>query len=57
VGSWKASHGGTRYTFKPEKALNKNGQYSIIVTTKVKDKAGTPLDRKKIVQFRVAAES
>jgi hypothetical protein len=55
-GSWKASHGGTKYTFKPEQALNKNEQYSIIITTKVKDKAGTHLDRKKTVHFRVVAE-
>jgi hypothetical protein len=55
-GSWKVSHGGTRYTFLPEQALNKNEQYSIIVTTKVKDKTGTHLDKKKIVQFKVASE-
>jgi hypothetical protein len=55
-GSWKVSHGGTRFTFLPKKALNKNEQYSIIVTTKVKDKAGTHLDKEKIVQFKVAAE-
>ena len=55
-GSWKVSHGGTKFTFLPAQALNKNEQYSIIVTTKVKDKAGTHLDEKKIVQFKVASE-
>jgi hypothetical protein len=55
-GSWKVSHRGTKYTFIPEQALNKNEQYSIIVTTKVKNIAGTYLDRKKTVHFRVAAE-
>ena len=55
-GSWKVSHRGTRYTFKPQKALIKNEQYTIIITTKVKDEAGTHLDRKKTVHFRVASE-
>jgi hypothetical protein len=55
-GIWKVSHGGTRYTFKPEQALNKDELYSIIVTSKVKDKAGTHLDQGKTVHFKVAAE-
>jgi hypothetical protein len=55
-GSWKISHGGTRFIFIPAQPLNINEQYSIIVTTKVKDKAGTHLDRKKTVQFKVASE-
>jgi hypothetical protein len=55
-GIWNVSHGGTKYTFIPANALNKNEHYSIIVTTKVKDKAGTHLDKEKIVQFRVASE-
>jgi hypothetical protein len=55
-GSWKVSHHGTKYTFIPAQALNKDEQYSIIVTTKVKDRAGTHLDHKKTVHFRVAAE-
>ena len=54
-GTWKVSHGGTRYTFKPEQTLNNNEQYSIIVTTKVKDKAGTRLESEKRVKFKVAS--
>lgn len=53
-GNWKVSHGGTKFTFLPARALNRNEQYSIIVTTEVKDKAGTHLASKKIVQFKVA---
>ena len=56
TGSWKVSHGGTRYTFTPEQVLNKNEQYSIMVTSKVKDKAGTHLEQEKTVRFKVAAE-
>jgi len=56
AGRWKASHGGTRYTFTPDLMLNKNEQYNIIVTKKVKDKAGTHLDKEKIVHFKIAAE-
>jgi hypothetical protein len=55
-GIWNVSHGGTKYTFIPANALNKNEHYSIIVTTKVKDKAGKHLDKEKIVHFRVASE-
>ena len=54
-GNWKVSHGGTEFTFLPARALNKNEHYNIIITTKVKDKAGTHLDKKKIVQFNVAS--
>jgi hypothetical protein len=55
-GSWKASHGGTKFTFVPEQALKNSEQYKIIVSTKVRDKAGTRLDKEKIVQFKVASE-
>jgi hypothetical protein len=55
-GIWKVSHGGTRYIFKPKQILNKNEQYSIIVSSKVKDKTGTHLDQEKTVHFKVAAE-
>jgi hypothetical protein len=55
-GTWKVSHRGTRYTFTPVKVLNKNEQYGIIVSTKVKDKAGTQLDMEKIFHFTVGAE-
>ncbi len=52
-GSWVVSCGGTKFTFIPQKALNNNEQYKIIISTKVNDKAGTRLDKEKIVQFRV----
>jgi len=55
-GTWKVSHRGTKYTFKPENDLFKNEQYSIIVTTKVKNIAGTHLDHKKTVHFKVSGE-
>jgi hypothetical protein len=55
-GSWKVSHGGTKFTFLPAQAFNRNEQYSIIVTKKVKNIAGTHLDHKKTVHFRVAGE-
>jgi hypothetical protein len=54
-GSWKVSHGGTKFTFLPAQALKKDEHYTVIVTTKVKDKAGTHLARKKTVQFKVAS--
>jgi hypothetical protein len=55
-GRWKVSHRGTKYTFIPTQTLNKNEQYSISVTTKLKDIAGTHLDHKKTAHFKVAAE-
>jgi Bacterial Ig-like domain len=53
-GTWKISHGGTRYTFIPYHAFIKNEKYSIIVTTKVKDKAGTHFDLEKTLHFKIA---
>ena len=54
-GRWKASHGGTKFTFVPEQALKSNEQYKIIISTKVRDKAGTYLDKEKTVRFKVAS--
>ncbi|MEP7108236.1 MAG: Ig-like domain-containing protein [Ferruginibacter sp.] len=56
-GSWKVSHGGTKFTFTPEQSLQKNKQYKIIVTSGVKDKAGTKLEKEKSIQFKVAGET
>jgi hypothetical protein len=56
AGNWKVLHGGTRYTFKPKLPFLKNEQYTIFVSSKVKDKAGTHLDHEKSYQFKVAAE-
>lgn len=55
-GNWKASHGGTKFTFVPEQALKNTEQYKIIISTKVRDKAGTHLDKEKTVRFKVASE-
>ncbi|MEO8763105.1 MAG: Ig-like domain-containing protein [Ginsengibacter sp.] len=55
-GSWKVSHGGTKFTFTPDQLLIKNDQYEILVTSLVKDKAGTKLDKAKNVRFTVAAD-
>lgn len=53
-GSWKVSHGGTKFTFTPEQPLNKDERYKVDITSDVKDKAGTRLDKEMIVQFKVA---
>ncbi len=55
-GTWKVSHKGTRYTFIPGKVLTKNEEYTIDITTAVKDKRGTHLEQEKTVHFTVAAE-
>ncbi|MBK7713615.1 MAG: Ig-like domain-containing protein [Bacteroidales bacterium] len=55
-GTWKASHKGTRYTFTPVKHLTKNEQYSIEITTAVKDMRGIHLEQEKKVHFTVASE-
>lgn len=55
-GSWKVTHGSTKFTFIPEQPLEKNETYYIYVSSKVKDKAGIQLDREKRTQFKVAAE-
>jgi hypothetical protein len=54
-GVWKVSHGGTKFTFIPEQALKNSEQYKIIISTKVRDKAGIPLDKKKMVRFKVVS--
>jgi hypothetical protein len=53
-GSWKVSHGGTKFTFKPEQELEKGAQYEIAVTKGVKDKAGTALEAVKNIRFKTA---
>ena len=52
-GSWKVSHGGTKFTFKPGQPLQRNEQYKINISSGVKDKAGTKLDKAKVIQFTV----
>jgi len=53
-GSWKVSHGGTKFTFIPDQPFRKNELYQINVTSQVKDKAGIRLAKEKIVKFKVA---
>jgi hypothetical protein len=53
-GKWGVSHGGTKFTFTPASPLQDNGQYKILVTTKVRDKKGTKLEKEKSVTFTVA---
>jgi hypothetical protein len=52
-GSWKVSHGGTKFWFTPENPLARGEQYKILITSKVKDKRGINLQDEKTVVFRV----
>jgi hypothetical protein len=54
-GTWKVSHGGTKFTFKPDQLLQKNGLYKVNISSGVKNKAGTKMGKEKIVTFNVAA--
>ncbi len=51
-GSWKVSHGGTKFSFTPEQPLDKNELFQVMVTTVVKDKTGTPLDKARKFRFK-----
>ena len=53
-GSWKVSHGGTKFTFVPDQPLAKGGQYEVSVTKAVQDKVGTALEAVKQVRFKTA---
>ena len=55
-GIWKASHKGTRFTFIPAKNLTKDEQYTIEITSEVKDMRGIHLVQEKNVKFTVTAE-
>lgn len=55
-GTWKVSNGASKFTFTPEKPLVKNEQYLVTVSTKVKDKVGTPLEKEKKIKFKVGVE-
>lgn len=54
-GSWKISRGGTKFTFIPEQVLNGNTEYKIVISDKIRDKAGTRLGRNKIVRFKTGS--
>ncbi|MGC1240292.1 MAG: Ig-like domain-containing protein [Chryseosolibacter sp.] len=53
-GTWKITHGGTKFTFTPAEPLSQNEQYKIQVTTKVKDRRGTKLAEEKVSLFFVS---
>lgn len=53
-GLWRISRGGTKFAFIPEQLLMDQEEYEISVTSKVRDKAGTFLEKEKIVRFKVA---
>jgi hypothetical protein len=55
-GSWKVSRGGTKYTFHPASKYPENEQFNILITTQVKNKAGTALDKVMTVQFKTGNE-
>jgi hypothetical protein len=56
AGTWKISHKGSRYTFLPAEDLTNNEQYTIEITTSVKDMRGIHLEEEKKVNFTVASE-
>lgn len=55
-GMWKVSRGGSKFTFHPASAFGKNEQFKIIITTRVKNKQGTALDKERTVQFNTGNE-
>ena len=52
MGSWSASRHGTKFTFKPEQALDNDESYQVAISTRIKDRRGIRLDKPKIVVFR-----
>ena len=54
-GSWKITNGGTKFNFTPAQALKNNEEYKIIISPKIKDKAGTRMGKEKIITFKVAS--
>jgi hypothetical protein len=56
-GSWKITNGGPKFNFTPAQALKYNEEYKIIISPKIKDKAGTRMGKEKIVQFKVALKT
>ena len=54
TGSWAASRKGTKFTFTPTQPLAANEQYKVIVTTGIKDKRGTKMDKQSVCQFKTA---
>ena len=54
-GSWNISNGGTKFNFTPAQPLKNSEEYKIIISPKIKDKAGIRMGKEKIVQFKVAS--
>ncbi len=52
-GFWTSSRKGARFTFKPKEDFRAGEKYKVIVTTHVKNEAGTPLDEARIAEFTV----
>jgi len=52
-GSWKVFHGGTKFTFIPDRPFEKNEQYNISITGKIKDKRGISLEKVKNIRFKI----
>ena len=52
-GTWKASNGASKFTFSPDQPWEKNEQYIVTVSKKVKDKVGTPMEKEKKIKFKV----
>ncbi len=54
-GTWKVSHKGTRYTFKPLQDFTANERYTIEITTAVKDLRGIHLEKAKECEFHCSS--
>jgi len=56
-GSWGSSRQGTRFTFTPEKDFRAGEKYKVLVTTHVKNEAGTHLDKERTAEFTVGKKT
>jgi len=54
-GSWTVRNGGTKFIFTPAAALKNGEEYKIIISPKIKDRAGTKLEEGKTVRFRITS--
>lgn len=52
-GNWTVTNGGTKFNFTPSEPLKNNEEYKIIISPKIKDRAGTKLGEEKTVRFKV----
>ncbi len=56
-GSWGRSRQGARFTFTPKEDFRVGEMYKVIVTTRVKNEAGTSLDEAKTAEFTVGKKA